>query len=74
MKVFFRKLISFRKIDLGISNGIKNKFYKEIREIINILFAVVFATSLSALKNFEWGYDFSILVYDPRYYRNYRWV
>ena len=62
MRNFFKKIITFGKIDLGNSNRDQDKFYKEIRGLINILFAVVFATSLSALKEFDWGYDFLILV------------
>jgi len=53
MKVF-KKIISYGRINLGSSSGKdSDNFYKELSGLINILFAVVFATGLTALNKFN---------------------
>ncbi len=58
---YFKKIINWREIDLGDEKK-NEEFYKSLRELITILFAVVLGVGLSQLKEYKGTYDLVILI------------
>ena len=60
VETFFKKVVNFFEVDLKDRNK-NEKFYKSMKQLVTILFAIVFGVGLSQLGEVKGNYDLFIL-------------